>query len=339
MIENNPEDVCLINRLLAQVDAPAFEVTQVNSLDEALLRLDPDNFDIILVGLKLPDSKGIDTLLYLQEKASDIPIVVLTDAEDNALAAQLVWLGAQDYLIKSKISQSCLKNTISLAIARSQRMAVQHRYEQQLEQSNQVLQSQVRVCQDELDQLQEQLQHLSTIASTDGLTGIANRYCFEEYLEREWSQALRDQRPLSLIMIDLDCFKQFNDSCGHVQGDVCLRQVAQALDNSLKRPRDLLARYGGEEFVAVLPDTPIQGAVQVATNLRAGIRSLGIRHPSSTISSWVTASFGIASMLPTSSITSSDLVNEADRALYLAKENGRDRIAHFQPSTLVTQRA
>ena len=265
--------------------------------------------------------------------------MVLTDAEDDALAAQLVWLGAQDYLIKSKISQSCLKNTISLAIARSQRMAVQHRYEQQLEQSNQALQSEVRVCQDELDQLQEQLQHLSTIASTDGLTGISNRYCFEEYLEREWSQALRDQRPLSLIMIDLDCFKQFNDSCGHVQGDVCLRQVAQALDNSLKRPRDLLARYGGEEFVAVLPDTPIQGAVQVATNLRAGIRSLGIRHPSSTISSWVTASFGIASMLPTSSITSSDLVNEADRALYLAKENGRDRIAHFQPSTLVTQRA
>lgn len=337
LIENNPGDVFLINMLLAQAEDPVFDLTQVDSLGAALLRLDIDSFDIILVDLELSDSQGIDTLLHLQEKASDIPTVVLTDLEDDALAAQLVRQGAQDYLVKSKISQSWLRSTITLAIARAQSIAVQHRQEQQLERSNQFLQGQVRACKDELAQLRERLQMLSALASTDGLTGIANRYCFEEYFEREWLQAYRDQKPLSLIMIDLDYFKQFNDSCGHMKGDICLRQIAQSLDKSLKRPRDLLARYGGEEFVAILPDTPVQGAIKVATNLGLAIRALGIRHPSSSIGSWVTASFGVASMIPKSNITSSNLLNEADRALYLAKENGRDRIAHFQHPTLVTQ--
>ena len=337
LIEDNLSDVFLINRFLGRAVTPTFELTHVESLSAAMQHLSREYFDVVLVNLELPDSQGIDTLLNLRGKYPNVPIVILADSEDEALATQWVRQGAQDYLIKEKISQHWLKKTITLAITRLQWENQQHQHKQQLEQSNQVLQDKIRECNDELSHLREALQRLSTIASTDGLTGIANRYCFENYLEQEWLQAYQTQKPLSLIMIDLDYFKQFNDSCGHLQGDICLRQVAQSLHRNLKKSQKLIARYGGEEFVVVLPNTSIHEASSVAINLGWGIRALAIRHPSSVISNWVTASFGIASAMPKSHISPSRLIDEADRALYLAKGKGRNLIAYFQLSSLVTQ--
>ncbi len=337
LIEDKLGDVFLINWFLGQEVTLMFELTYVDSLTVAMQSLSREYFDVVLVDLELPDSQGIDTLLNIRRKYPNIPIVVLADSEDEALATQLLRYGAQDYLIKEKISQPWLKKTITLAIARSQWENQQHQHKQQLEQSNQVLKDEISDCKGELDSLRETLQNLSTIASTDGLTGIANRYCFEKYLEQEWLQAYQTQKPLSLIMIDLDYFKQYNDSCGHLQGDICLRQVAQSFHKRLKKPRKLIARYGGEEFVVVLPDTSIHEASSVARNLGWGIRALAIRHPSSVISSWVTASFGVASALPKSPISPAKLIDEADRALYLAKAKGRDLVAYFQLSSLVTQ--
>ncbi|MBT9317369.1 diguanylate cyclase domain-containing protein [Leptothoe spongobia] len=338
LIEDNLGDVFLIkNMLLAEVEEPKLFLSHVNSLGEALQRLEKEYFDAVLLDLGLPDSHGMNTLRRLRQKVPDVPIVVLTDLDNDALAAQLIQQGAQAYLIKSHISQSWLKSTITLAMARSKHVALQHQHEQHLEQSNQVLQGQIRAYMDEIDRLKEELQTLSALASTDGLTGVANRYCFEEYFTREWLQGCRDQTPLSAIMIDLDYFKQFNDGYGHLQGDVCLRQVAQSLHRLLKRPRDIIARYGGEEFVALLPDTPMSGAVRVATSLGLEIKALAIRHPSSNISRWVTASFGVASIIPQSHTSASDFMDAADRALYFAKDNGRDRIAYYQSSKFVTQ--
>lgn len=337
LVEDNPGDVFLVNALLNQVELPPYEVTQVDSLSAAFQCLETDYFDVALLDLGLPDSQGMETLLGLQAKAPGLPTVVLTGLEDEALSAQLVRQGAQDYLIKGQISQSWLKSAIAHAIARSKWLEEQYQKERQLQQSNWALRYRVRECKNELAHMNDQLHLLEARSSTDALTGIANRYGFEQYLEREWLQARRDQRPLSVIMVDIDYFKQFNDSCGHPWGDECLKQVAQSLKAALKRPLDLIARYGGEEFVAILPDTVQHGAVKLATKMGARVKALAIRHPDSAVSSWVTASFGVASVIPTQKASSVDLIEQADQALYRAKTAGRDRIAYFQPPNFVTQ--
>lgn len=161
----------------------------------------------------------------------------------------------------------------------------------------------------------------------DGLTGLANRRYFDEYLEREWKRALREKVPLSVIMCDIDFFKNFNDTYGHQSGDDCLRAVARVLGQGLHRPLDIAARYGGEEFVVVIPGTPIPGAMAVAHTIRSGVEALAIPHASSSVAPVVTISLGVASVIPAPEITAEDLVAAADQALYRAKGGGRNRIS------------
>jgi diguanylate cyclase (GGDEF)-like protein len=166
------------------------------------------------------------------------------------------------------------------------------------------------------------LQHL---LSTDSLTGIANRRHFDHMLREEWRRCARNGTPLSLLMIDVDYFKRYNDYLGHVQGDECLRRLAAILTRVGRRPGDLVARYGGEEFVYLLPDTNAEGAVEVAERLRADVQAAGISHPASPLGLCVTVSIGVASAQPPAGALN-DLVALADRALYVAKEEGRNRI-------------
>ena len=160
----------------------------------------------------------------------------------------------------------------------------------------------------------------------DGLTQIANRATFDAFLERQWATTIRCNTPLSLIMIDVDFFKDFNDRYGHVAGDSALQVVASCLRRSVRERDDIVCRYGGEEFVAVLPNSGAQGAMAVAVRFRRELAAAGIPHQASTISPLLTASLGIASM-PSGNFTSArDLVQAADRALYTAKSRGRDRV-------------
>ncbi|MFW3616767.1 GGDEF domain-containing protein [Billgrantia antri] len=175
-----------------------------------------------------------------------------------------------------------------------------------------------------LDQ-RDQLHQISTL---DGLTGIANRRHFDTFIASEWQRAKRNRHALSVIFIDIDHFKEFNDHYGHVAGDDALRAVAQALTRVVHRASDLVARYGGEEFVCVLPDTDLEGALQVAGRIHATIRALDIAHAYSTRAGRVTASLGVASSTPAHDGTSVDeLMAQADRQLYRAKRQGRDRVA------------
>lgn len=161
---------------------------------------------------------------------------------------------------------------------------------------------------------------LERVASSDGLTGVWNRRHFDETYSREWLRLSREGAPLSLVMLDIDHFKRFNDDHGHQVGDRCLRYVAKALAGALKRPADMLARYGGEEFVALLPNTPLAGALHVAEQLR---RSVGESPPADLPA--VTVSLGVA--CTSSTVSSLDaLLGEADDALYEAKHAGRDRV-------------
>lgn len=176
----------------------------------------------------------------------------------------------------------------------------------------------------ELKKVRDELEDLSL---TDALTGLANRRCFNNVLDAECNRMRRLKAPISVIMIDVDFFKAFNDTYGHPAGDECLKLVAGVLQNEIKRPQDLAARYGGEEFCCILPETEHAGAVSIAMSIKDGIADLGIRHEGSTIENHLTVSIGVATLICDENINSDILVNLADERLYQAKKNGRNQVA------------
>jgi len=175
-------------------------------------------------------------------------------------------------------------------------------------------------------ELEEANKKLEVLSITDGLTGVYNRRFFNDMLSREWRRALRSRTTLSLLMIDIDFFKNYNHHYGQQGGDRCLHRVANALRNSVKRPGDLLARYGGEEFVILLPATLQEGALHLSKTIRGNIEQLKLPHLHSEISDYVTVSIGFATMLPAIGLTALSLLKSADEALSQAKRQGRNRI-------------
>lgn len=167
---------------------------------------------------------------------------------------------------------------------------------------------------------------LQRAALADPLTRIANRRHFDSFLDKEWQRALRSGAPLSLIVLDVDHFKLYNDSLGHTAGDLCLCQVAQAISSHALRATDLAARYGGEEFVLLFAETPADKAALLAESIRAHIEALKLAHPRSPTSAWLTVSIGVATMVPTQHDAVEKLFMAADRAMYRAKEGGRNRV-------------
>jgi two-component system, cell cycle response regulator len=168
---------------------------------------------------------------------------------------------------------------------------------------------------------------LEQLVILDGLTQIANRRKFDDYLAQEWQRAVRSQQPLSLIMFDIDAFKRYNDFYGHQTGDICLFKIAQSVQASVHRSTDLVARYGGEEFAVVLPDTNLPGAIAIAEQIQQAVKALAIPHACSDVSPIVSISLGITTLVPTTTGSPQQLIVSADRALYIAKQQGRDRYA------------
>ncbi len=175
-------------------------------------------------------------------------------------------------------------------------------------------------------------QHLKKLSLKDPLTKVYNRRYFKQQLNKEWFRLRRTKSSLSVILCDIDCFKLYNDTYGHQQGDFCLLKVAEVMSATLKRPADILARYGGEEFVAILPNTEEAGAIKVAEAMRISVKGLQIPHSSSIVSSMVTISIGVATTIPAAKDTPKMLIEAADDALYLAKNRGRDGVAVHQHS-------
>jgi len=180
----------------------------------------------------------------------------------------------------------------------------------------------------------------------DGLTGIANRRAFDEHLALEWRRSQRNRTPISLLMIDIDHFKQFNDTYGHLEGDRCIRAVAKALQEEASRAGDLLARYGGEEFALLLPDTDVDASDSLAQACLATIEALAIPHASSGSSPWISLSIGCATLWPGDGqgpgslfvsegveLTPDRLIEQADAALYQAKRSGRRRRCRLSPGS------
>ncbi len=175
-------------------------------------------------------------------------------------------------------------------------------------------------------QQSELYRKLHELATQDGLTKVANRRYFDRVLDLEWQRLAREEKPLSLILCDIDFFKVYNDYYGHTRGDSCLQKVAAAIKESAKRPADLVARYGGEEFAIILPDTPADGAIEVAQKVRDRIENLHIAHEKSSVARYVTLSLGVATNIPNCDRSPITLIEAADRALYRAKDKGRNQI-------------
>lgn len=167
---------------------------------------------------------------------------------------------------------------------------------------------------------------LRSMALIDGLTGVANRRKFNEDILADWRLCFREQKPLSLILVDVDYFKRYNDRYGHQAGDDCLKSVAQTLSETVRRPYDLVARYGGEEFACVLPNTVLSGAVEIAERMQECVRTLGIEHSASDVDRVLTISLGVATMTPTGELGFEALIEAADKQLYEAKNAGRARV-------------
>jgi len=174
--------------------------------------------------------------------------------------------------------------------------------------------------------MKEQSDVLRNFSMTDGLTGLANRRQFEKYLDAEWRRCARTSVPFSVIMIDIDYFKLYNDTYGHLQGDECLKEVARVLSGAIQRPGDVVARYGGEEFIGLLPGIDINGAVHLAEKMRQNVSQLGMPHSASRAADHVTISAGAAMERLCRDKPPHDLVKAADDQLYRAKESGRNRV-------------
>ncbi|WP_028695292.1 response regulator [Pseudomonas cremoricolorata] len=268
---------------------------------------------VILQDLIMP---GLDGLTLVREyrnnpATQDIPIIVLSTKEDPLVKSAAFAAGANDYLVK-------LPDTIELVA----RIRYHSRSYLTLLQRDEAYRA-LRVSQQQLLDTNLMLQRLM---NSDGLTGLSNRRHFDEYLELEWRRAMREQNQLSLLMIDVDYFKSFNDTFGHLAGDEALRQVADAIRRSCARPSDLPARYGGEEFALVLPNTSPGGARLVAEKLRQTVLALDIPHTTPAADSRLTVSIGLATQTPEIGSLCRQLISAADKGLYQAKKEGRNRV-------------
>lgn len=205
-------------------------------------------------------------------------------------------------------------------------------YEQEKRQSEELAWQNLALEQAKLE-LEAANMELQRLAAVDGLTQIPNRRCFDKTLELEWQWMERKKEPLSLILCDIDFFKLYNDRYGHQGGDECLKQVAEILDRNAQRGGNLAARYGGEEFAVILSQTDVKGAMQVAESIRSDLTTAGIFHAASKVSELVTLSIGVATAVPAAGLSIEGLIGEADRALYRAKLEGRDRIVCLDSKT------
>jgi two-component system chemotaxis family response regulator WspR len=270
------------------------------------------NATVILQDLVMPDVDGMTLVRFYKANhaTKDIPIIVLSSKEDPTIKRDAFGFGASDYLVK-------LPDKIEL-IARIRAHA-----------KNYIMQVERDAAFFALREMKKQLElsnrKLKKLSMLDGLTGIANRRHFDETFEEELSKAYKTQAPLSLVLIDIDFFKRYNDSYGHQGGDDCLIRVGKTLTNECKNSDDLPARYGGEEFVVLLPGTGEDQAEIVAERIRKAVLELCIEHKASDASPCVTLSLGIGTMLPNEKLKAQQLIERADKALYKAKEKGRNQ--------------
>lgn len=264
-----------------------FTLSAEDCLQKMMVEQKPD---LILLDVKMPlvDGFQICEALKKSEETQNIPVIFITSAKLEEDQEKGFEMGAIDYITKP----------INLKILRAR------------------LKAHIRQSID--------LKNLEELALTDVLTGVPNRRKFNEAMRSDWKLAVRDKKPISLLMMDIDEFKRFNDHYGHPEGDKCLIAVAKTLQQTIDRPIDMVARIGGEEFVILLPDTDLLGAEFIAQKVQQNIHALNFPHSESKVCDFVTLSIGVSCIEPTLQEDPDKLIDAADKALYKAKHDGKD---------------
>lgn len=289
IVDDQPANI----RILAEALQENYEIKIATSGSKALeLAQLAEKPDLILLDIVMPNMDGYEVCHRLKENdaTKNIPLIFVSARNEMADEELGLNLGAVDYISKP------YKLPIVCARVRNQ-LNLKHKSDL-----------------------------LESLALLDGLTGIPNRRRFDESFDAEWRRAVRSCRPLSVVMMDIDFFKQYNDNYGHGAGDACLIQVASCLLSCVKRPGDLVARYGGEEFVALLPLTDSEGTLIIAERFINAVTALSLPHHHSAVAGHVTISVGCATMVPAHDLSLDALLQAADEALYRAKNEGRNRI-------------
>jgi diguanylate cyclase (GGDEF)-like protein len=248
--------------------------------------------DVILLDVVMPDLDGYEVLKKLKEdeRTSSICVVFITGLDAPEAEERGLVEGASDYVTKP-FHPTVVKARVALHM-----------------------------------QVVRQRRMLETLANIDGLTELPNRRQFDSVFAAEWARATRTAQPLSVALLDVDFFKRYNDSYGHAMGDHALQLVARTLRKRVQRPADLAARYGGEEFIVVMPDTPLEGALELAERLRIGIEGLGVPHKRSSAAICLTVTIGVACTASDPVLAPEALLQKADERLYRAKKAGRNRV-------------
>ncbi|MEH2042885.1 PleD family two-component system response regulator [Nostoc sp.] len=295
IVDDEPFIRLILRHFLEQ---EGYQIAEAQNGIEAINVFNQLHPDIVLLDAIMPDMDGFEccTQLELLDCNKHTPVLMITGLEDQESVDRAFAVGAMDFVTKP-IHWPVLRQRVKRLIQQSQ-------------------------LQQKLEAVNLELQRLVTI---DGLTQVANRRRFEEYFYQEWQRLKREQRPLSLILCDVDFFKLYNDTYGHRVGDRCLQTIAQAIKDMIKRPGDLVARYGGEEFAVILPNTDTKGAIHVADEICHTVRAIAIPHQNSQVSSHVTISVGFTTEIPQPDSDLEEMIAAADQALYKAKAAGRDR--------------
>ena len=287
VVDDQPVNI----QALYQAFAADHQVFMATSGEQALALCASKQPDLVLLDVVMPGMDGYEVCRRLKadEATRDIPVIFVTAHSDEAAETRGLDAGAVDFISKP------INPTIVRARVRTHLT------------------------------LKSQSDLLRQWVYVDGLTGVYNRRYFDEHLAAEWGRAVRAGTPLSVVLIDVDFFKRYNDRYGHQAGDDCLKRVAATLKAGLKRPGDMVARYGGEEFVCLLPDTPMAGALELARQLGVAVHGLQIEHADSAAAPVVTVSLGVCGKRDDAVGTPEALVREADAQLYIAKSQGRHR--------------
>lgn len=317
IVDDRPDNLFVLESLLENMNCNIIKATSGN---EALsLMLDYD-FALVLLDVQMPEMDGFETaeLMRSNGRTRYIPIIFVTAiSKEQKCIFKGYEVGAVDYLFKP----------IEPVILQSKVRVFVELYNQKklVEDQSKLLELRVQ----ELFELRADNCRLENLSVCDGLTGISNRRRFDEYLESNFKNSIRSEKPLSLIMADIDFFKAYNDNYGHLKGDESLIEVARTMVSSIKRPMDLVTRYGGEEFAVVLPETDMNGAIIIAEEIRKNIETLAITHEYSGIAPYITLSLGVSTIIPRHSYSIEEFLNKADTALYKAKASGRNTVVSY----------
>ncbi|MEA5536550.1 diguanylate cyclase domain-containing protein [Crocosphaera sp. XPORK-15E] len=308
VVDDSADNLALLSSML---DEQGYEVRQSLNGPIALKAIELAPPDLILLDIRMPGMDGYTVCQKLKAnpKTQDIPVIFISASDEALDKVKAFSVGGCDYITKPfKLVE---------VLARVQNQLKIRQLQQELQSRNFYLERLVQ----ELREANDRLEKLSRL---DPLTQIGNRLHFNDCMEREWQRAIREEQPLGLILCDVDYFKKYNDTYGHLEGDRCLYQVAQGLKTAVLRATDLVCRYGGEEFAIILPHTDIKGGKPICRRIVEQIQQLQIPHLRSSVSPSVSVSVGFASIIPQSNLRSDILINLSDKALYQAKHQGKN---------------